>query len=407
MVPKIYPAGKSFAGLATYLSHDAGKAKTSERVAWTHTLNLANDDIPSAVHEMLWTCRAADQLKRRAGIGTGGSKLENPVKHYSLNWHPTDTPTREEMIEAVQGFMAHLGIQDRQAVLFAHNDKPYAHVHLMVNSVSPADGRSISTSFEKARASSWALAYEREHFGIHCEQRLKPYEEREPSPTRATWEKLKEYARQDNQVEQERVSKDFDYFERGDGDTAISREWRALKAHQRAEREQFFAGGKEAYREVRNAAYREVRELFRPQWQNFYQMKRDGMDPELLAALKTEIIADQKLELDIRRAEMSGKLRKERDEQYDGLLRHHREERAELTERQSEGLRSYALLILLTRCGRRPSARKSCPARSGERADHGRVSACRGRNMRPVAGRGREAGTRRASARAGPGERAF
>jgi hypothetical protein len=117
--------GTSFKGLALYLTHDPDKAETSERVAWTHTLNLSHDDIPSAVHEMLWTTRAADQLKRQAGIRPGGRRLESPVKHFSLNWHPSDEPEREEMIEAVQDFLRHMGWEDRQAALIAHNDKHY------------------------------------------------------------------------------------------------------------------------------------------------------------------------------------------------------------------------------------------------------------------------------------------
>ena len=51
MIVKISGVGKSFKGLSTYLTHDPN-AKTDERVAWTRTLNLANDHVPSAVDEM-------------------------------------------------------------------------------------------------------------------------------------------------------------------------------------------------------------------------------------------------------------------------------------------------------------------------------------------------------------------
>ena len=78
MIVRFAKPGKSFKGLAAYLTHDPDKAKTAERVAWTHTLNLANDHIPSAVDEMLWSYRAADQLKRQAGVAAGGRRLEYP-----------------------------------------------------------------------------------------------------------------------------------------------------------------------------------------------------------------------------------------------------------------------------------------------------------------------------------------
>ena len=54
-------------------------------MAWTDTLNPAHDHIESAVHEMYTTCLDADLLKQEAGIRPGGSKVEKPIKHVSLN----------------------------------------------------------------------------------------------------------------------------------------------------------------------------------------------------------------------------------------------------------------------------------------------------------------------------------
>ncbi|MEA2889967.1 MAG: hypothetical protein QOI05_760 [Bradyrhizobium sp.] len=50
MIIKIHKPGRSFKGVCRYLMHDA-KADTAERVAWTHTVNVANDDVLSAVNE--------------------------------------------------------------------------------------------------------------------------------------------------------------------------------------------------------------------------------------------------------------------------------------------------------------------------------------------------------------------
>lgn len=66
MIVRIMSAGKSFKGLSAYLTHDPN-ADTDERVAWTHTLNCANDHVPSAVDEMVWTARDAELLKQEAG----------------------------------------------------------------------------------------------------------------------------------------------------------------------------------------------------------------------------------------------------------------------------------------------------------------------------------------------------
>ena len=91
MIVRIGGSGKSFSGLTAYLTHDP-EADTQKRVAWTHTLNLANDHVPCAVNEMVWTARDAELLKQEAGFRGGGRATENPVKHLSLNWSPEDTP---------------------------------------------------------------------------------------------------------------------------------------------------------------------------------------------------------------------------------------------------------------------------------------------------------------------------
>lgn len=67
MIVKISGSGKSFKGLSTYLTHDPN-AISDKRVAWTHTLNLANDHVPSAVDEMYWTAQNGELLKQEAGI---------------------------------------------------------------------------------------------------------------------------------------------------------------------------------------------------------------------------------------------------------------------------------------------------------------------------------------------------
>lgn len=186
MIVKILSRGKSFKGLATYLTHDP-KAQTEERVGWTHTLNLAHDHVPSAVDEMLWTSRNAELLKQEAGLRAGGRATENTVKHVSLNWAPDETPSREHMIEATEAFLRHMKWDEHQALLVAHEDKAYAHVHVMLNTVHPETGLKLDDNFEKRRAQAWALDYEREQGRIHCAQRLDNAAAREDAPTRPAW----------------------------------------------------------------------------------------------------------------------------------------------------------------------------------------------------------------------------
>jgi hypothetical protein len=78
MIIRSLPAGRSFKGLAEYLV-DHPEAKSAARVAWTHTVNLAHDDVSGAIHEMLQTYRDRDLLKKEAGIRPGGASLEKPI----------------------------------------------------------------------------------------------------------------------------------------------------------------------------------------------------------------------------------------------------------------------------------------------------------------------------------------
>ncbi|MFO1100393.1 MAG: relaxase/mobilization nuclease domain-containing protein [Xanthobacteraceae bacterium] len=313
---------------ANYLLHDPEKAKTSERVAWTHTLNLANDHVRSAVNEMLWTYRAADQLKRLAGGAIGGRELKNPVKHFSLSWAPSDAPTREQTIDAAQHFLRHLGWQEHQAVLVAHRDKNFSHVHVMLNVVNPSDGRALNTAYERARASDWAFQFERNHQQIYCRERLKPLGRRAPSPTRAAWMKWKSSEKEYAAGEQVRVRRAWTAFPPEDRPRYQSAEWWRLKRQQRHARMAYMAEGKAVFKRQRNEVFSEVRDQFRGDWRRYYAAQRQGCGTSHLAEMKADILARQNAVLDQRRDAVCKTLREVRDRDYRLLLDRQKDQRA-------------------------------------------------------------------------------
>ena len=353
MIPKIQTRGKSFKGLAAYLAHDP-KAETDKRVAWTHTLNLANDHIPSAVDEMYQTARAAELLKQEAGIRAGGRATENPVKHFSLNWSPEENPSREAMISATEDFLAHMKWQEHQAILIAHNDK-HAHVHVMLNAVHPETGLRLDESFERRHAQAWALNYEKENGRIYCEQRLLNASEREDSPTRPAWMAFRGVQREFEQAEKARAENTTEIKEpenrenKNQENVAAFSEWKFLKEIQRGERQAFFATGKNEFSELRRAVYREVREEFREGWGDYYAARREGMEPEQLGAMKAELLAAQKERLEARRDEACAALREQRDGRYQELLGIQKDIRADLRSRQEAGLDNSGFLDLVGR----------------------------------------------------------
>lgn len=169
MVPNVAGTGTSFKGAALYYLHDKrqeGEAErlTSDRVAWSSTRNMATDDPELAWRIMAATAMDQDRLKAQAGIKATGRKSDASVYAYSIAWHPDETGRigRAEMMRAAEESIRALGAEDRQAIIVAHNDEPHQHVHILLNRVSPTDGRMLGTSNDYKKLDAWALAYRRE-----------------------------------------------------------------------------------------------------------------------------------------------------------------------------------------------------------------------------------------------------
>ena len=183
MIPKINGLGRSFAGVAAYCLHDAPepddrRPRTSERVGWADTRNLATLRVERAARLMAATARAAPDLKRLAGVARGGRKLAKPVLHYSLSWARDETPDKREMSRAVDRSLEALGLEGHEALIVAHEDTRHPHVHVIANRVDPETGKAATLGNSKLRLSRWAEGYEREQGRIRCERRVRNNERR-------------------------------------------------------------------------------------------------------------------------------------------------------------------------------------------------------------------------------------
>src|SRR5262249_42201351 len=137
---------------------------------------------------------------------------------------------------------------------------------------------------------------------------------REPSPTREVWLALKQAEREHEKAEQARRAYDADYLSHEENRrVAEKEEWQLLRAHQREEREAFFAEGKQAFRELRTEIYRSVREEMRSEWSEFYALKRQGLASDQLGEMRAEILERQNTKLDDERREVCAVLRGIRD----------------------------------------------------------------------------------------------
>lgn len=278
MIPAIMKGGRSFKGAARYYLRDKG-AETAGRVAWTETVNLPTADPDKAWRMMAHTAMTQDELKQAAGIKATGRKLNAPVFSYSLSWHPSETPTREEMTEAARETLAVLGLEAHQAMIVCHNDEPHAHVHVLVNRVSPVNGVAATLSLSKRKLSDWALDYERRRGQVFVEKRAENAEKRargeqtyEPRVSRDQFE-LK--AANDNltaeflRAEWKRRTAEMFVRERAMHSTQRA-EMRAAEDLHKTERARIFAEAEAAL----VAAQAAVRARYKPRWAELFKQQR-------------------------------------------------------------------------------------------------------------------------------------
>lgn len=178
MTPKVAATGTSFKGAAQYYLHDkraVGEAvrTTADRVSWTETRNLMADDPEIAWRIMAATSKDQARIKMQAGVKATGAQSAQHVYAYSLSWHPEEAArlSREDMVRAADETLKVLGADKHQALIVAHRDTDHPHVHVIVNRVSPADGRLLSLRDDHKKLSAWALRHEQERGKIYCAER--------------------------------------------------------------------------------------------------------------------------------------------------------------------------------------------------------------------------------------------
>lgn len=171
MIPREARRGSSFVGCGKYYLHDKA-ANTSERVEFTHTVNVPTNDPQKAMKWMAWTAINAEELKRESGGSLSGRSCKKPVYTFSLSWHPEQDPKKWNMIGAGRQALIALGLAEHETVMVSHNDCSYKHLHVIVNLVHPETGKANSVSFSRKRLSAWAEQYEQTQGKIYCDQRV-------------------------------------------------------------------------------------------------------------------------------------------------------------------------------------------------------------------------------------------
>ena len=117
----------SFKDLINYCLGVTGHAKNS--VLYVGTKNL-NSPPEKAYLEM-------------EGLSYENVKCKNPVLHFILSWRAEESPTNEQVDEAVEIALRELDLQDCQALWALQADTDNLHVHVAVNRILPETFRAI------------------------------------------------------------------------------------------------------------------------------------------------------------------------------------------------------------------------------------------------------------------------
>ena len=304
MIVRIAASGGSFLGAGKYYLHDklnedraqavqtgerqVLRGQSDDRVWFTDTRNTLNSDPERALEEMWRTAEDQAYLKMQAGVKRGGRICEDPVKTISLSWHKDDRPDPQHMIDSADAFLKHMGWDNHQVVYVGHNDTEHRHIHIILNRVDHETGRTLDDYRERKRSQVWALAYEKEHDNVRCEERELRAAKREhrapdlndtkshapesqdtptPQPTRTP---ANDHLPHNVVMLSRPLEQEFNAEEQRRA--ALDEQDRAsLKAHQRAEREAHFKDGSKLFKAARHAAYDEVRKEFKSEWREFYK----------------------------------------------------------------------------------------------------------------------------------------
>lgn len=118
---------------------DAGVRYVCSKADAFRCQNLTSGDWQNAASEMVLT----SQLSK---------KVEKPYYHLALSWHEHERPTNDQMFEAIDILLSELGLGEHQAAIGIHRDTERCHIHAIINTVHPVQGKAWSKSNDMAKA---------------------------------------------------------------------------------------------------------------------------------------------------------------------------------------------------------------------------------------------------------------
>ena len=135
MIGKHIPSPKersSFRGLNDYItgrSHNRQVEERGEKIAYSDCINLTS--VETATVEM-------------ESLAFRNKRCSDPVMHLLLSWRENETPTEEQVREAVTITLDEMNLSQCQALYSLHQNTDNLHLHICVNRIDPDTCKAIN-----------------------------------------------------------------------------------------------------------------------------------------------------------------------------------------------------------------------------------------------------------------------
>ncbi|MDL2263161.1 relaxase/mobilization nuclease domain-containing protein [Synergistaceae bacterium OttesenSCG-928-I11] len=134
MIGKHIPSPKghsSFKGLIDYVTGKSKNRQDDEKIAYTDCVNLVS--VESAVIEM-------------ESLAFHNKRCKDPVMHLLLSWRENETPSIEQVREAVVITLDEMNLSQCQAVYSLHQNTDNLHLHICVNRIDPETHKAVNAA---------------------------------------------------------------------------------------------------------------------------------------------------------------------------------------------------------------------------------------------------------------------
>ncbi len=171
MVPVIDPPSAELAKVVNYNEHKVQRGVAE--FLYAHNFLKPKEEL-----------NIYDKLHRFQKLNELNERSEKNTLHISLNFHPSDQLTKEQLCEIAALYMDKIGLGNQPYLVYQHHDSGHPHVHIVSTLIQP-DGKRFRTQNIGKNQSTQARREIDQLFGLRKVEESKHSQAYEPIPVNA------------------------------------------------------------------------------------------------------------------------------------------------------------------------------------------------------------------------------